>query len=84
VQAHTDNTGDAKYNQKVSAARAEAVRKWLVEHGVPSERLTAKGYGPSKPIADNKTAEGRAKNKRVAIVVLEKKERAGVSPGARP
>lgn len=73
VQGHTDNTGDAKYNQKVSAARAEAVRKWLVDHGIPADRLVARGYGPSKPIADNKTADGRVKNKRIAFAVLEKK-----------
>lgn len=73
VQAHTDDSGDKKFNETISTARAEAVRKWLVDHGVPADKLTAKGYGPSKPIADNKTAAGRAKNKRIQIVVLEKK-----------
>ncbi|MGK3992652.1 OmpA family protein [Sorangium sp. So ce1024] len=73
VQAHTDSTGDARFNQMISDARAEAVRKWLVEKGIAAERLVAKGYGASKPIADNAKAEGRAKNRRVQLLVLEKK-----------
>jgi len=73
VQSHTDDKGDAKFNAMVSTARAEAVKKWLVDHGVPAERLTAKGHGPDKPIADNRTAAGREKNKRIELVVVEKK-----------
>ncbi|WP_437730267.1 OmpA family protein [Sorangium sp. So ce1335] len=73
VQAHTDGTGDAKFNEMISAARAEAVRKWLVEKGIAADRLVAKGYGASKPIADNTKAEGRAKNRRVQLLVLERK-----------
>jgi outer membrane protein OmpA-like peptidoglycan-associated protein len=73
VQAHTDNKGTAFINGKISQTQAESVMEWLVSHGVPASKLTAKGYGPERPIADNATAEGRAKNKRVQIVVLEKK-----------
>jgi OmpA-OmpF porin, OOP family len=74
VGAHTDNKGNARFNEKVSAGRAEAVRAWLAAHGVPADKLVAKGYGDTKPIGDNKTAEGRAKNKRITILVLEKKQ----------
>lgn len=73
VQAHTDSDGNSKFNETLSMARAESVKKWLVDHGVASDRLVAKGYGPSKPLADNKILAGRAKNQRMQIVVLEKK-----------
>jgi outer membrane protein OmpA-like peptidoglycan-associated protein len=67
VDGHTDNTGSASVNARLSKQRAEAVRQYLIDHGVPENRLTAKGYGPSKPIASNKTAEGRAQNRRVEL-----------------
>ncbi|MFO0761343.1 MAG: OmpA family protein [Byssovorax sp.] len=75
VQAHTDNTGKPIFNTKVSQAQAEAVMAWLTDHGVPAGKLTAHGYGPERPIADNATKEGRAKNKRIQLVVVEKKPR---------
>ncbi len=65
VQGHTDNVGKADYNLKLSDARANAVMKYLVGKGVPQERISAKGYGMDKPIADNKTKAGRAQNRRV-------------------
>ena len=65
VQGHTDNTGKAALNKALSQDRAEAVRNYLIQKGVPAERMTAKGYGPDRPIADNKTKAGRAKNRRV-------------------
>jgi OOP family OmpA-OmpF porin len=71
VQGHTDAVGSAPYNLKLSQARAEAVRDYLVAHGVPATELTAKGYGKTEPIADNKTADGRARNRRVVMQVLE-------------
>ena len=67
VQGHTDNVGNDAYNQTLSAARAKAVLAWLTQHGVAADRLTAKGYGKTKPVADNGSDEGRAKNRRVEI-----------------
>jgi len=67
VAGHTDNVGGAQLNQDLSEARAESVVKTLIECGVPASRLVAKGYGQSKPVADNRTAEGRAKNRRVEL-----------------
>ena len=65
IEGHTDNVGGAKYNLKLSQRRAESIVKMLVEkYGIDKSRLTAKGYGLTKPIADNKTAVGRQKNRR--------------------
>lgn len=70
VAGHTDSTGDAGYNQQLSQRRAESVMRFLVSKGVDAGRLNAKGYGESSPIADNGTREGRAKNRRVELRVL--------------
>jgi outer membrane protein OmpA-like peptidoglycan-associated protein len=67
IQGHTDNTGDDAMNMELSRQRAETVRQYLINKGIDSDRLTANGYGEDKPIADNKTAAGRAKNRRVEI-----------------
>lgn len=67
IQGHTDNVGNDAYNQTLSEARAKAVATWLTQHGVAADRLTAKGYGKTKPVADNGSDEGRAKNRRVEI-----------------
>jgi OOP family OmpA-OmpF porin len=67
VGGHTDNTGSRALNRRLSKARAEAVRIYLVDHGVAADRLTSKGFGPDKPVASNKTAEGRAQNRRVEL-----------------
>ena len=69
IQGHTDNTGKAEQNKKISQQRAEAVMAYLVKKGVPAERLTAVGYGPDVPIADNKTKAGRQKNRRVEFKI---------------
>ena len=68
VAGHTDSRSDDDYNMKLSQRRAEAVRTYLIGKGVAADRLTAKGYGESTPIADNETEEGRFKNRRVELV----------------
>ncbi len=71
IEGHTDDRGKAAYNVDLSDRRAKNVMKWLVEHGVGQERLEAQGFGPQKPIADNKTAKGRVKNRRVDFVIVD-------------
>ncbi len=73
IQGHTDNTGSLDFNMKLSQKRAEAVKQYLVGHGIEEDRLIAKGYGPTRPVAPNDTPENRAKNRRVEIVVLGEK-----------
>ena len=70
IGGHTDNIGAAADNQKLSANRAESVRNYLLQNGVDSKRLSAKGYGATQPIADNNNEEGRAKNRRTEIKVV--------------
>ena len=67
---HTDNVGKAKKNQLLSEARANTVRAYLIMKGIDPSRVTAKGYGLSKPIASNKTAAGRAQNRRTEVTIL--------------
>jgi outer membrane protein OmpA-like peptidoglycan-associated protein len=68
VEGHTDNVGSAASNQALSEKRAQAVVAWLTSHGVSAARLKAKGWGQSKPLADNGSDEGRGKNRRVELV----------------
>jgi len=70
IQGHTDSTGSLAYNMKLSQKRADSVRDYLVHSGVNPDQLTTKGYGPTKPVASNKTAEGRAQNRRVVMFVV--------------
>ena len=67
---HTDSAGTDAYNQKLSVARSEAVKAYLVGKGVEKNRVYTEGKGEKQPVADNKTAEGRAKNRRVEIEVV--------------
>jgi outer membrane protein OmpA-like peptidoglycan-associated protein len=71
VEGHTDSQGTDPYNMDLSQRRAQAVRDYLVTRGIASDRITAQGLGSSKGIADNKSPEGRANNRRVEIVVLQ-------------
>ncbi len=71
IEGHTDSTGGYDYNLTLSEARARSVREFLFEQGISGERMTVKGYGPDRPIAENDTKTGRAKNRRVEIVVAE-------------
>jgi OOP family OmpA-OmpF porin len=67
VDGHTDSTGSAKYNQALSERRAQAVADYLASNGIGEHRMTVKGYGQDRPVADNSTAEGRAHNRRVVL-----------------
>ena len=69
LSGHTDNVGSDAYNQKLSERRVTAVREYVVKKGVDAGRISGQGFGESKPIADNKTREGRSKNRRVEIKV---------------
>jgi len=68
VEGHTDNVGNPKSNKTLSDDRAKAVVTEIVAQGIDAKRLSAVGYGQDKPIADNKTEEGKAKNRRVELV----------------
>jgi outer membrane protein OmpA-like peptidoglycan-associated protein len=71
VAGHTCNIGTDDYNLGLSQRRAESVRRYLIDKGIPAERLTAKGYGESQPVADNATRAGRIQNRRVELVPLK-------------
>jgi outer membrane protein OmpA-like peptidoglycan-associated protein len=71
VGGHTDNVGDDTYNMKLSHDRSKSVREYLVKAGIASERVQAKGYGESNPIATNDTEDGRKANRRTEFVILE-------------
>jgi OOP family OmpA-OmpF porin len=70
IEGHTDNVGSKTSNQRLSEARAATVVDWLVRNGIEKLRLTAQGFGDSRPVADNSTEEGRAKNRRVELVKM--------------
>ncbi|MGI6394550.1 MAG: OmpA family protein [bacterium] len=69
VEGHTDNVGSRGLNMSLSQKRAEAVREFLIDEGVAADKLEAKGFGPDKPVSSNRTAAGRAKNRRVEFVL---------------
>ncbi len=74
IAGYTDNVGSEKMNISLSQRRADAVRQYLIDNfGIDAARLTAKGYGPARPIADNKTVEGRAQNRRVVATLTATK-----------
>ncbi len=72
VAGHTDSRGTEKYNQGLSERRANAVKDYLTGKGVKASRLTARGYGESRPVASNDTDEGRAENRRVELILLDR------------
>jgi outer membrane protein OmpA-like peptidoglycan-associated protein len=73
VEGHTDDRGPAAMNTRLSLARARAVVQALMRRGVSPTRLVAKGAGPSRPVADNRTSQGRERNRRVEFRVVERK-----------
>jgi outer membrane protein OmpA-like peptidoglycan-associated protein len=72
VQGHTDDDGTEKYNMRLSQERAEAVKQWLIENGISATKLVAKGYGFTRPLADNRVKTGRDVNRRVQFLILER------------
>jgi outer membrane protein OmpA-like peptidoglycan-associated protein len=73
VQGHADVTGPEEFNQKLSEARADAVRRWLIKRGIPRRKLTSAGYGSKAPVASNDSEEGRQENRRVQFVIVRRK-----------
>lgn len=84
VDGHTDSDHTDAYNLNLSRKRAKAVRSFLIKQGIKSRRLTAKGFGETTPIADNTTEEGKAKNRRVEFLILERDEAPAVEDKAPP
>jgi outer membrane protein OmpA-like peptidoglycan-associated protein len=80
VQGHTDNTGTPEHNMTLSNDRASSVVAWLTSHGVAADRLTAKGYGQTKPLVPNVTARNRARNRRVQFIITDQE----AAPKAAP
>jgi outer membrane protein OmpA-like peptidoglycan-associated protein len=72
IEGHTDNDGDSAHNMSLSRKRANNIMRYLVEQHVEPGRLTAEGYGDTKPIADNSTDDGKAQNRRVVFVIVER------------
>jgi len=71
IAGHTDNVGNSESNMKLSLERANAVRNYLIKHGIAANRVKAKGYGDTQPVAPNETAEGRKKNRRTEVRILK-------------
>ena len=78
IEGHSDDRGKVDYNVELSGRRAKSVMAWLVANGIDAGRLEAEGFGPNKPIADNKTEKGRATNRRVDFVIIDPPQPAGV------
>jgi outer membrane protein OmpA-like peptidoglycan-associated protein len=72
IEGHTDSQGNDNFNLKLSQRRAESVKAYLVKRGITQDRMDPKGYGESVPIADNRTSDGRAQNRRVEFVITSR------------
>ena len=72
IEGHTDDRGSDAYNLKLSDARAASVRQYMTDKGIAADRLLSEGFGESKPIASNKKRKGRAQNRRVEFVIVER------------
>src|SRR5581483_9811881 len=75
IQGHTDSRGSDSANQRLGDERAEAVRLFMNQHGVPLNRMSTISYGKADPVADNKTKQGRAQNRRVVLIVMSSFDR---------
>ncbi|HVH42235.1 MAG TPA: OmpA family protein [Labilithrix sp.] len=84
VQGHTDGTGTPTHNLKLSEDRATSVVSWLTAHGVPSDRLAAKGYGDSKPLVPNVTELNKQRNRRVQFIIVDQDPAPAVNPSGGP
>jgi len=82
VEGHTDSQGARAFNMELSQRRAEAVRSYLISHNIAADRVRAQGVGPDRPVADNKSPEGRANNRRVEIILSPPSSQA--SQGSSP
>jgi peptidoglycan-associated lipoprotein len=71
IQGYTDSRGSDKYNMKLGEDRAESVRRYLAENGIPLHRINTISYGESRPLASNSSSDGRSKNRRVVVLVLQ-------------
>jgi outer membrane protein OmpA-like peptidoglycan-associated protein len=81
IEGHTDGHGKTDYNLGLSKRRAKAVRLYLMKHGIGADRLESEGFGSSRPIASNGSAEGRARNRRVEMLIV-RREAVARLPGA--
>ncbi|HKO93032.1 MAG TPA: OmpA family protein, partial [Polyangiaceae bacterium] len=81
IEGHTDSSGSARGNLKLSRERAAAVVAWLVRHGVAAQRLKSEGFGASVPIDTNDTAEGRSHNRRLELRIVRRKDGKKPAPG---
>ena len=72
IDGHTDDIGTVDYNMDLSQRRADAVREWLIAHGIKADRLKTRAFGPTRPATHNETPAGREKNRRVEISVLDR------------
>jgi outer membrane protein OmpA-like peptidoglycan-associated protein len=77
IEGYTDNVGSDAYNRELSQRRAEAVREFFVQNGISANRITARGLGEEYPVASNDTEAGRQQNRRVQIIIVDEKGRAG-------
>jgi outer membrane protein OmpA-like peptidoglycan-associated protein len=84
IQGHTDSNGDDIHNQTLSEDRANAVRNWLVAHGVSSDRVESKGYGEQHPLVPNVTEGNRQRNRRVQFIIVDQDKATLVPAGATP
>ncbi|MGC3959900.1 MAG: OmpA family protein [Verrucomicrobiota bacterium] len=81
IEGHTDNRGKADYNTELSDRRAQSVVRWLSQHSIAADRMSAKGFGPARPVANNGTAKGRAANRRVDFVIVDPPQAVGIPSG---